>query len=110
MGIDRQFIVIGLVLICAFVLFAVFIAMPRMVAADRRRKWQNIQTSAVGPAEELFHPAAYRANILRQSQAEVPATAAVPGDDGFPDGRIVISADDPAPARRQRSHKPSNQQ
>ena len=93
MGIDRQFIVIGLVLVCAFLLFAVFVAMPRMVAADKRRTWRNIQSSAVGPAEELFHPAAYRANILRQSQSEVPATAAVPGDDGFLDGRIVINAD-----------------
>lgn len=43
-----------------------------------------------GPFEELYHPAAYEAKLLRDAQTVVPAPAPTPGDPPLESGRIRI--------------------
>ena len=82
-------VTILIVAVCVLVL-AFLVALPWLLSAEKRRRWKSVQSSLMGPFDELWHPAAHRSRLIVEVQAERVEPAPSPGDKPLQNGTIVI--------------------
>ncbi|BDZ46501.1 hypothetical protein [Naasia aerilata] len=85
-----RLVVTGVVVGLGLLLLGTFFSAPWRGSADKRRRRRRLQSNALGPFDEIWHPTARDANLIWQAQTEAPAPAPLPGDGLGESGRITI--------------------
>jgi hypothetical protein len=65
---------------------------PQVTKPKKRRSGSVTSglSGAFGSIDEVFHPSAYEAGLLREQQSEASAPMPSPEDTPFPGGKITI--------------------
>jgi hypothetical protein len=74
----------------AIFLAITFISLPWLLRGEREKRRSSPQAGVIGIADDLFHPEAYQAARVWETQLELPAPAAIAGDKALRTGKITI--------------------
>lgn len=85
-----RLVVTAVVVVLGLLLLGAFFSAPWRGSVEKRRSRRRLQSNALGPFEEIWHPTARDANLIWEAQTELPAPAPLPGYGFAEDGRIRI--------------------
>lgn len=80
-------LMLGIPAVC---LAITFVSLPWLLRGEREKRRSSPQAGAIGVADDLFHPEAYQAARIWETQLELPSPAAIPGDKALHTGKITI--------------------